>query len=215
VLTLSHHAPGLYGHEAQNITSTFANYGSVAIENARLYDAAQEQAYASAALLQIAQAVANSNSLDETIASVVRITPILVGVKACAIFLWEKGHFRPAQAYGFAEEAQTVLVGKDLRQSDFPLLETVREEGRTVVGVLAASVPVNWLEPVLAKTEQETLDALQTSEHLLIGFPLIIRNDFYGVMVVEEDTDDRRFRSKRVEIVTSIAQQVVLRIQNE
>ena len=83
VLTLSHHATGRYGHEAQAITSTFANYASVAIENARLYDAAQEQAYASAALLQVAQAVANSNSLDETIGSVVRITPILVGVKAC------------------------------------------------------------------------------------------------------------------------------------
>jgi serine phosphatase RsbU (regulator of sigma subunit)/putative methionine-R-sulfoxide reductase with GAF domain/anti-sigma regulatory factor (Ser/Thr protein kinase) len=215
VLTLSHHAPGRYGHEAQAITSTFANYASVAIENARLYDAAQEQAYASAALLQIAQAVANSNSLDETIASVVRITPILVGVKACAIFLWEKGHFRPAQAYGFAEKAQPVIVVRDLRKGDFPLLEAVREEARMVVGVLAASVPANWLEPVLSKTEQETLDALQTGEHLLIGFPLIIRNDFYGVMLVEEDTDDRRFRSKRVEIVTSIAQQVVLRIQNE
>jgi len=68
VLTLTHHAPGRYGHEAQAITSTFANYASVAIENARLYDAAQEQAYASAALLQIAQAVANSKSLDETLA---------------------------------------------------------------------------------------------------------------------------------------------------
>ncbi|MGD0750190.1 MAG: GAF domain-containing protein [Anaerolineales bacterium] len=215
VLTLSHHAPGRYGHEAQAITSTFANYASVAIENARLYDAAQEQAYASAALLQIVQAVANSNSLDETIGSVVRITPILVGVKACAIFLWEQGHFRPAQSYGFAEEAQAVLVGKDLLQGDFPLLEAVRKEARTVVGSLAASVPVDWLDPVLAKTEQETFYALQTGEHLLIGFPLIIRNDFYGVMLVEEDVDDRRFRSKRVEIVTSIAQQVVLRIQNE
>jgi serine phosphatase RsbU (regulator of sigma subunit) len=71
------------------------------------------------------------------------------------------------------------------------------------------------LEPVLANTEQETFYALQTGEHLLIGFPLIIRNDFYGVMLVEEDAGDRRFRSKRVEIVTSIAQQVVLSIQNE
>src|SRR5512136_1511125 len=34
-------------------------------------------------------------------------------------------------------------------------------------------------------------------------------------MVVEEDGDARRFRSKRVEIVNSIAQQVVLSIQNE
>ena len=69
VITLTHHSSGRYGHEAQAITATFANYAAVAIENARLFDAAQEQAYASAALLQVAQAVANSNSLEETIGS--------------------------------------------------------------------------------------------------------------------------------------------------
>jgi sigma-B regulation protein RsbU (phosphoserine phosphatase) len=74
---------------------------------------------------------------------------------------------------------------------------------------------LDWLDPALASTEQETFYALQTGEHLLIGFPLVIRNDFYGVMLVEEGADARRFRSKRVEIVNSIAQQVVLSIQNE
>jgi serine phosphatase RsbU (regulator of sigma subunit)/putative methionine-R-sulfoxide reductase with GAF domain/anti-sigma regulatory factor (Ser/Thr protein kinase) len=215
VLTLAHHAPGRYGHEAQAITSTFANYASVAIENARLYDAAQEQAYASAALLQIAQSVANSNSLEETIGSVVRITPILVGVKACAIFLWEAGSFHPAQAYGFSEDAQAALWGKNFLPGEFPLLDVAREEERMTVGMLADSLSIDWVEPALARTEQETMYALQTGEHLLIGFPLVIRNDLYGVMLVEEETGARRFRSKRVEIVNSIAQQVVLSIQNE
>ena len=215
VLTLSHHTPGRYGHEAQAITSTFANYASVAIENVRLYDAAQEQAYASAALLQIAQAVANSNSLDETIGSVVRITPILVGVKACEIFLWEDDHFHPAQAYGLSEDAQTALLGRDFLPGDFPLLDAVRDGAQMTVGLLAPSIPQDWLNPELASNEQATMYALQTGEHLLIGFPLVIRNDFYGVMVVEEDAEARRFRSKRVEIANSIAQQVVLSIQNE
>jgi sigma-B regulation protein RsbU (phosphoserine phosphatase) len=215
VMTLSHHASGRYGHEAQAITSTFASYGSVAIENARLYDAAQEQAYASAALLQVAQAVANSNSLDETIGSVVRITPILVGVKACAIFLWEEESFHPARAYGLSEDALATLAGRDFLHGDFPLLDAVREEARMVVGVLSASTPKDWLNPARASTEQETYYALQNGAHLLIGFPLVIRNDFYGVMLVEENDEARRFRSKRVEIVSSIAQQVVLSIQNE
>jgi serine phosphatase RsbU (regulator of sigma subunit)/putative methionine-R-sulfoxide reductase with GAF domain len=215
VLTLTHHAPRQYGHEAQAITTTFANYASVAIENARLYDAAQEQAYASAALLQIAETVANSNSLDETLGSVVRITPILVGVKACAIFLREEGHFRPAQAYGFSEEAQIAMLGRNFLDGDFPLLEAVRVEGCMKIGLLATSAPVEWLDPILANTEQESMYALQTGEHLLIGFPLVIRNDFYGVILVEEAAEARRFRSKRVEIVNSISQQVVLSIQNE
>jgi phosphoserine phosphatase RsbU/P len=215
VLTLSHHAAGRYGHEAQAITSTFANHASVAIENARLYDTAQEQAYASAALLQVAQTVANSNSLEEMIGSVVRITPILVGVKACVIYLWENGRFLTPQAYGLPDEAQTIMTGRNFQPGEYPILDAVRESCQMSVGLLPASAPMEWLAPVLASDEQETYFFLETGEHLLIGFPLLIRNDFFGVMLVEEDAEVRRFRSKRVEIVTSIAQQVVLSIQNE
>ena len=49
----------------QAMTTTFASYAAVAIENARLYDSAQEQAYASAALLQVAQAIVSLSDLDE------------------------------------------------------------------------------------------------------------------------------------------------------
>jgi serine phosphatase RsbU (regulator of sigma subunit)/putative methionine-R-sulfoxide reductase with GAF domain/anti-sigma regulatory factor (Ser/Thr protein kinase) len=215
VLTLSHHTAGRYGHEAQAMTATFANYAAVAIENARLYDSAQEQAYASAALLQVAQAVANSNSLDETIGSIVRITPILVGVKACAIYLLEAERFHPTQSYGFSEAAQVTLWNRDFTTGDFPLLDAVCESTQMVVGLLPSEIPEDWLDPELARTEQETFYALQTGDHLLIGFPLMIKNDLFGVMLVEEDSDARRFRQKRVEIVTSIAQQVALSIQNE
>jgi transcriptional regulator with GAF, ATPase, and Fis domain len=56
LITLAHRERGRYGHEASGMVETFANYAATAIENSRLYDAAQEQAYASAALLQVAQA---------------------------------------------------------------------------------------------------------------------------------------------------------------
>jgi len=215
VLTLSHHTAGRYGHEAQAMTATFANHAAVAIENARLYDSAQEQAYASAALLQVAQAVTNSNNLDETIASIVRMTPILVGVKACAVYLLEADRFHPTHSYGFSEEAQTILLKKDFKAGDFPLLDSVQESTNMVVGLLPSGISEDWLDPEFARTEQETLYALQTGDHLLIGFPLMIKNDLFGVMLVEEDSDARRFRQKRVDIVSSIAQQVAFSIQNE
>lgn len=82
MLTMAHHTSGRYGHEAKAITTTFASYASVAIENARLYDAAQEQAYASAALLQVAQAVVSLNDLDEILGTITRIIPILVHIIA-------------------------------------------------------------------------------------------------------------------------------------
>jgi sigma-B regulation protein RsbU (phosphoserine phosphatase) len=215
VITLSHHTAGRYGHEAQAITSTFANHAAVAIENARLYDSAQEQAYASAALLQVAQAVTNSNNLDETLASIVRITPILVGVKACAVYLLEAGHFHPTQSYGFSDETQSVFGKTDFNAGEFPLLDSVQQRTQMVVGILPSGISEDWLDPELARTKEETAYALQTGDHLLIGLPLLIKNDLFGVMLVEEDSDARRFRQKRIDIVSSIAQQVAFSIQND
>ena len=80
LITLAHHERGRYGHEASGIVETFASYAAVSIENTRLYDAAQEQAYASAALLQVAQAVASPGSIQEVLEAVLRSMPILLGV---------------------------------------------------------------------------------------------------------------------------------------
>jgi phosphoserine phosphatase RsbU/P len=84
-----------------------------------------------------------------------------------------------------------------------------------VVGLLPPGISEDWLDPEIARTEEEKLYALQNGDHLLIGIPIIIKNDLFGVMLVEEDPESRRFRSKRVEITTSIAQQLALSIQNE
>ena len=105
VITLAHSTPGRYGHEAQAMTTTFASYAAVAIENTRLYDNAQEQAYASAALLQVAQAVVSLNDLDEILETIIRILPILVGVARAALYQWdaEKEIFYPTEQYGLGE----------------------------------------------------------------------------------------------------------------
>jgi transcriptional regulator with GAF, ATPase, and Fis domain len=213
VITLAHHSSGRYGHEAEAIIATFASYAGVAIENARLFDAAQEQAYASAALLQVARTVVNSNTLDETIGSIVRVTPILVGVKACCIYLWHGERFQIGQGYGFPDEVSAILYST-FNVGDFPILDQTQYKRVMIVGVLAEESPEDWLDPVIAQNDQEAYYALQTSEHLLIGLPLAIRNDFYGVMLIQEEAESRRFRQKRIEIIEGIAQQVVMSIQN-
>ena len=215
VLTLSHHTSGRYGHEARAMAAAFANHAAVAIQNARLYDSVQEQAYASAALLQIAQAISNSNNLDDTIGSIVRITPMLVGVKACAIYLLENDTFHPTHFHGFTDELLQTLRGRDFTRTDFPLLNAVRDSSQMTVGLLTSDFPEDWLNPELASKAEETQYLVQNGNNLLIGFPLVIKNDFLGVLVIEEDADAKRFRQKRLEIISSISQQTAFSIQNE
>ena len=48
-----------------------------------------------------------------------------------------------------------------------------------------------------------------------MAVPLSIKNDLFGVMLVEEAQDGRRFRTRRIEIINGIAQQAALAIQND
>jgi sigma-B regulation protein RsbU (phosphoserine phosphatase) len=217
VLTLSHHTPGRYGHEAQAMTTTFASYAAVAIENARLYNAAQEQAYASAALLQAAQAVVSLGDLDEILSTIIRIMPILVGVDRAAIYLWDGlvGVFRPAQAYGLTEQAKAVLWKEQVSPREFPFLEAARQTNCLLLHVLKPNqAPSSWRH-LKVPQEQEGGSALQTNGQLLLAVPLSIKSDVFGVLLVQEGEGGRRFRERRLEIITGMAQQAALAIQND
>ncbi|MCX7754352.1 MAG: GAF domain-containing protein [Anaerolineales bacterium] len=215
ILTLAHHTPGRYGHEAQAMTTTFASYAAVAIENARLYDAAQEQAYASAALLQVAQAVVSLSELDEILGAIVRIMPILVGVERAAIYICdsEQDLLRPAQSYGIPEELRP-LVWKPLARKEIPLLSAALESGETTISREAHRGPAAWFE-MLPCPPEEADTWMHSDERLLIALPLMVKGEAFGVMLVEEAPAGRRFRARRLEILNGMAQQAAIAIQND
>ncbi|HSQ39989.1 MAG TPA: GAF domain-containing protein, partial [Anaerolineales bacterium] len=215
VITLAHHTAGRYGHEAQNMLSTFASYAAVAIENTRLYDQAQEQAYASAALLQVAQAVVSLSDLDEILSTIVRIMPILVGVRRTVLYIYDAEHdrFTPAQEYGF-DEADEPTFQRDLAPGEFLLLDLACESNRPIVRTLDLdAAPETWFH--LPPHADEELSAVYGGDSpLLMVVPLSIKNVLYGALVIEEAPGGLRFRSRRIEIISGIAQQAALAIQD-
>lgn len=216
VISLAHRTPGRYGHEAQAMATTFASYAAVAIENARLYDSAQEQAYASAALLQVAQAVVSLSDVNEILSTIIRIMPILVGVERAALYLWDAEHatFVPAQEFGLAEEDESALWSHEFPAGSFPLLDAAREQNRILTQALKPKAkPRSWLK-IKPQVEEEETD-MRADIRLLMAVPLSIKNDLFGVMLVEEAQDGRRFRARRIEIINGIAQQAALAIQND
>jgi serine phosphatase RsbU (regulator of sigma subunit) len=215
VLTLSHHTAGRYGHEAQAITATLASYASVAIENTRLYDSAQEQAYASAALLQVAQAVVSLNDLDEILGSIIRIMPILVGIHRVALYRWDalRETFVASHEYGFSEDEEFALTEREFKAGAFPLLDMTRDENRTVIHEVTPDMgPASWLR---IHPESSIEADVINSAQLLIAVPLSIKNDTFGVILIQEAENGRRFRARRIEIINGIAQQAALAIQND
>ena len=213
VITLSHSTPGRYGHEAQAMTTTFASYAAVAIENARLYDSAQEQAYASAALLQVAQAIVSLSDLDEMLGTIIRIMPILVGVERAALYQWdaEKDAYRPSQQYGFSEEDEVTFWNRSFSTGEFAFLDSCRGAS----GMMACELPdQRGLNAWLAVDPTQEVN-LGNPGALLFAVPIAVKNDLYGVILIEEAAGGLRFRSRRLEIITGIAQQAALAIQND
>jgi sigma-B regulation protein RsbU (phosphoserine phosphatase) len=218
VITLAHHTAGRYGHEAQNMLSTFASYAAVAIENTRLYDQAQEQAYASAALLQVAQAVVSLSDLNEILSTIVRILPILVGVHRAVLYIYDAEHdrFTPSQVYGF-DEADEPTFQRALAPGEFLLLDTACESNRLLVRTLDMdAAPETWFH-LPPHADEELAAVYGGNSPLLMVVPLSIKNDLFGVLVVDEASGPSglRFRSRRVEIISGIAQQAALAIQND
>ncbi len=82
-----------FSPEEIEIINTFAGQAAIAIANAQLYMAQREEAWISTALLQVAEATGRANNLDEVLSTVARITPLLVGVEWCAVFLHENDKF--------------------------------------------------------------------------------------------------------------------------
>jgi serine phosphatase RsbU (regulator of sigma subunit)/putative methionine-R-sulfoxide reductase with GAF domain/anti-sigma regulatory factor (Ser/Thr protein kinase) len=215
VLTLSHHTPGRYGSEALAMVTTFASYAAVAIENARLYDSAQEQAYASAALLQVAQAAASLSDLDEILGTIVRILPILVGVERALVYSWDEdaGRFVPLQEYALPDEARDALW-VPLAPESFPLLQAAFEAGTPVVSTESYLDPQDWPR-IPPPREEDHQSIMAADDRLLMAFPLMVKNEVTGVLLVEEAMGGRRFRSRRIEILNGVAQQAALAIQND
>jgi serine phosphatase RsbU (regulator of sigma subunit)/putative methionine-R-sulfoxide reductase with GAF domain len=222
------------------IIQGIAHQTMTAAENIQLLQAQEEEAYVSVALLQVAQAVVGSSDLDDVMAAVVRITPILVGVKRCVIYLWDdqRSIFRLSQAYGVSRPELSEMP-EIHAQGKFPLLDAVHQSNR-IAYFYAGDTPLaplvwNQLEAdnfalVAEKLSDESLpegaggdpskDYLRKKSRLFFGLPLSVKDKVLGVMLIEEEDSVRgipsfHIREKRLEIVTGITQQAALAIQND
>ena len=196
------------------MTTTFASYAAVAIENARLYDTAQEQAYASAALLQVAQAIVSLNDIDETLGTIIRIMPILVGVQRAALYRWnvEKEVFEPSQQYGLEDE-ENDFWNRSFTKGEFAFLDACRDTASLIAGPLSPEGP-RGLQAWLSLDPDQDVN-LGHPGAFLFAVPIAVKEALYGVMLIEEAPGGLRFRARRLEIITGIAQQVALAIQND
>ncbi len=194
-----------YGEEDTGVASAFANQAAVAIENARLYEAQQEQAWVSTALLQVAELAGSTRDLDEILGGLVRLTPMLVGVDRCCVYLWDRvaQRYLPSQAYGLQDALLERFRGQAFAAGEFALLDRVREGGEplAVEDVLGADlVPRDYAEALGMVS--------------VLALPLRSQGEVLGLMLVDYVGQAHHFPSQRVTLLAGIANEAAIAIEN-
>ncbi|MGQ0601191.1 MAG: GAF domain-containing protein [Anaerolineales bacterium] len=166
-----------------------ANQASLALESALLDDAQREEAWVNAALLQVAEALAAQPTLEESLETVTRLTPMLVGVERVAVYRWQRDtqRFVPGRCIGFTCE-EGVLVATALE------LE---------IDTSAASVGA-----VLCRPPERLARAF--GSELVRVWPLWARGELFGALVVEHGGE----LGRRLSILNGIAQQLAVAMEN-
>jgi serine phosphatase RsbU (regulator of sigma subunit) len=184
-------APGETPFSAHRIRllGGIASQAALAIESATLYQAQQEEAWVSTALLQVAEAVAEQPTLEAGLETVARLTPMLVGVEKVAIYRWDgEGQlFRPSQMMGLdlVAPAQIALTSSEagLDGHDHP-----------------APYPVQLPAPLAEAFGTETV----------LIWPLSARGDLLGALLVVQT----EALGRRLSILNGIAHQLALAMEN-
>ncbi len=201
------------------IIQGIAHQTAIAVENIRLLESQQQETYISAVLLQVAQAVVSNNDLKDIFASIVQITQILVGSQACLIYLWdeENGFYFLAQASGVSQKSEDILRGSNITPDQARILEYVITKDESVsipISVESADDPYGWLD-LDPDDRIQTKGEQHNPQPILIGVPLSVKGESYGVMLVVDPGEEKVYFHKRLEIIKGIARQTSLAIQND
>ena len=189
---------------------------ALAVENLRLQESQGNEAYVTAVLLQVAEMVATSSDLQETMDSIINFLPLVVGVDTAFVYLFDEANHRlhlgsklsyhwksqlsrlPASTRYFAKTNMGMMLN-----SDTPLFFHVTGQ------------PIEtWLKANSADSLDEPARSL-ISEPLLIVMPLFTHEARYGLLFVLESEKGFEYREKKVEIISGIARNLSMSIQNE
>ncbi len=190
--------------EELRLVEGIGRQAGLAVDNARLFAARQEEAEISRALLTLAEAIGGVSDLDRVLDTVVRLTPHLLGLTRCGLFLWDPAGdvLVPTAAWGLAEELRPAFRGL----TGPPRIAAVRRaiESREPVVVDASTVP-EAIPPEIA-------GPLDIRSVLIL--PLLSSGRLMGTMAVDSPGVPHVFTPKQIAIARGLAAHAAVAIDH-
>ncbi|MCC7209479.1 MAG: SpoIIE family protein phosphatase, partial [Anaerolineae bacterium] len=201
ILAVERVGPDQFSNEDIEIINTFANQAALAIEGAQLFAALQEEAWVTTALLTVAESVNSAVELEQTLATLVRLTPMLVGVTRCGIMEWDSSAraFVKGVAWGLAPDAEEQFRNLTLDEGIDPFCDALIDAFEPVAAGEGAELPLpGALERMFGVPA-------------LLGLPLQAKGSLVGAMFVDRPAlGDSTNRKRRMNILAGIAHQTAL-----
>jgi GAF domain-containing protein len=132
----------------QDVVTGVARQIALAIENFELEESRKYEAYVTAVLLQVAEMVAASENLDETLTDVINLLPLLVGVDTALVYLIDektkRGHL--SSSYSRSWKAEVSALPQTLKNGFSRSLEMIGMNQKPVFCQLKDHSPSQWLQ---------------------------------------------------------------------
>jgi PAS domain S-box-containing protein len=217
MLTIAHRLPDYYDLGHARLASAIANQAAIAIENARLYEEAQETARITAALAQIASRVAFGGSLKSTLDDICRRIVTATRAVGASVLLFGPGADKVqgaqvAGSFGVPEE-YTAAVNKLLAAGvEFTTINALlRRETSTVRNtdpryqVLLEKDP--GFEPVLRYIESGSFGTY-------VAVPMVYGDDIVGGLLVYYPEERKIDEAEMAAYHAAIADQTAVAVEN-
>ncbi len=205
-----------FDEQTTQMLTGIANQAATVIQSARLMRAQQEEAYVSMALLQVAEVVSRSTDLDEILAAIVRITPMLVGVERCAIVVWVEAAaaFLPVQQYGLDEQTRQEFEQLRLSREEPPMRELVAGESYVVLQA-PGSTPTEDRGGSRFAVADDPRPIAQPGMPLQMALPMVTKGGLVGAMFVDLAGPGQYLSQRWLNILVGIASQAAIAVEND
>ena len=195
-----------FSEQDRRLVSIITQQVGGALQRVLLQSHQQEHIQTQSALLKVSQATSSLINLDQLLQTVAQITHQLMDSDHCFIASWEERYaaFVPRAQSGLDLTLNETLPHMLLRPDDIPFIDQLTRTREPVVLArqdIVGELPLDWAQELLGR------------EHSLI-VPLAIQKRIVGLIAVAYAQDGRSPGEKEIALVTGIAHQAAVAIEN-
>jgi PAS domain S-box-containing protein len=202
--------PGAYTERHAELAEAFATQAAVAIENARLYEAAAERTRELGTLLEIGRNVAGTLELEPLLGMILDEVRAAVEYDGAGILIREAEGVL-VQAAGRGPLPERTVEGIRVTLADAGPVREIIERGEPLV------VDDVWADEPLARAYRHvvTEEWLRNRPYIRswVGVPLHVRNRSLGLMTVAY-AEPHYYTERDIELLTAMATQAAVAIEN-